>query len=86
MVEQNFPLRWQDCLHVVIQERSSEDTVHLEVGNDQERYPRAKRTNTDVQLELAESFHRPIRCVDERRAPCGFDGGAPRFCHTAKVD
>ena len=43
---------------------------------------RAKLTNPDVRLELAESLHRTIRCVDERRAPCRFDGGAPRFCHT----
>ena len=85
-MEQHLPLRWQDRLHMSIQERSSEDAVHREVGDDQERHTRAKLTNPGVQLELAESFHRPIRLVDERRAPCGFDGSAPWFCHTAYVD
>ena len=83
MMEQHLPLRWQDRLHVAIQERGSEDTVHREVGDDHERYARGKITNPDVQLELAECLHRPIQRVDERRAPCGFDGSAPQFCHTA---
>ena len=50
---------------MAIQERSSEDAVHGEVSDDQERYVRAKLTNPDVQLEIAESLHRPIRRVDE---------------------
>ena len=68
---------------MAIQERSSQDATHREVGDEQERYAHAKLTNSDVQLDLAESLHRPIRRDDERRALRGFEGSAPRFCHTA---
>ena len=91
-MEQHHPLRWQDRFHVAIQEHGSQDAIHCAVGEDQERYERGKltklvRLNLDVQLELAGSLHCwPIRRVDERRAPRGFYGSAPRFRHTAQVD
>ena len=64
-----------------IQERSSKDANHREVCDYQERHAGIELTNADVELELAKSLHRPIRSVDERRAPSVFDGSAPQFGH-----
>ena len=82
VMEHHLLLRWDDRFHMAIQERCSKYAIHREVGNDQELYTRDDFTDPDVQRELAYGLHGLVRSVDERRAPCGFDDGAPRLGDT----